>query len=49
VLIEELNAFVWPPEYQTALAELSQLVGKYKFKEAQPVIEKLLTKIEANV
>ncbi|MBI9082385.1 MAG: response regulator [Desulfobacterales bacterium] len=40
-IIEEINVKVWPTEYMKDLAELSALVDKYKFKEAQVVLSSL--------
>jgi CheY-like chemotaxis protein len=46
VVLEEIDALPWPPEYQTDLAELVRFIGTYKFKESLEVVEKLLTRLE---
>ncbi|MBF0121075.1 MAG: response regulator [Desulfobacterales bacterium] len=38
-ILDEMTAFTWPPEFDTKINELEILIGKYKFKEAQEIIE----------
>jgi two-component system sensor histidine kinase/response regulator len=45
-LLNEMNQYSWPAEYNEKLAELKKLSGKYKFKEAKIVLEALITEIE---
>ena len=45
-VMAEIKAFSWPAEYQTGLAELGKLVGKYKFKDCLVVLAKLLSYLE---
>jgi len=48
-VLEEINAFTWPSDYKSELVELMKLVGKYKFKDGQVVLEELLNRLENNV
>ncbi len=45
-LLNEMNQYSWPEEYDAKLNELNKLSGKYKFKEAKIVLEELITQIE---
>lgn len=45
-VLEKINASSWPAEYQVELMGLTKLAGKYKFKESQVVVEKLLKALE---
>jgi CheY-like chemotaxis protein len=47
-IIEEIGKFVWNAEYQTSLEKLARLIGKYKFKDGQVVLEELLTQLDNN-
>ncbi|MBF0414124.1 MAG: hypothetical protein HQK70_15645 [Desulfamplus sp.] len=40
-IMEEINAFNWSLEIKSKLQELDRLIGKYKFKEALAIVERL--------
>ncbi|MBI4799987.1 MAG: response regulator [Desulfarculus sp.] len=44
--LEGIAGLVWPPELSVELADLGKLVKKYKFKEALPLVESLLSKLK---
>ncbi|MBI5523781.1 MAG: response regulator [Desulfarculus sp.] len=44
--LERLAGLAWPPELSMELADLGKLVKKYKFKEALPLVESLLSKLK---
>ncbi|MBF0230775.1 MAG: response regulator [Desulfamplus sp.] len=44
-IMEEINAFNWSVEIKSKLQELDRLIGKYKFKEALEIVEKLSSNI----
>ena len=45
-ILEKMAKYTWPDAYQLNLKELETLVKKYKFKEAQNIMEKMLIKME---
>ncbi|MBF0411835.1 MAG: response regulator [Desulfamplus sp.] len=44
-IMEEINALSWSDEIKSKLQELDRLIGKYKFKEALEIVEKLSSNI----
>ncbi|MBF0573046.1 MAG: response regulator [Desulfamplus sp.] len=44
-IMEEINTFSWSDEIKSQLQELDRLIGKYKFKEAQEIIESLVNSL----
>ena len=47
-VIQEINGFSWPAEYTQVIAELGKLIGKYKFKDAQPILESMVEKLKSH-
>ena len=45
-IMEQINNFVWPPEYQQEIDQLTKLISKYKFAEANELVTKLITELE---
>jgi len=44
-LVKEIAGYSWPGEFSADLAALGRLIGSYRFRESQAVIEKLLEKL----
>lgn len=44
-VLKEIHAFAWPADYQLDLTELTRLVGKYKFKDGQVILESLIGRV----
>ncbi|MBF0411833.1 MAG: hypothetical protein HQK70_03870, partial [Desulfamplus sp.] len=44
-IMEEINALSWSDEIKAKLQELERLIGKYKFKEALEIVERLTCEI----
>lgn len=42
VILQELAACSWPERYKTDLAQLYAVIGRYKFKDGQDIVESLL-------
>jgi hypothetical protein len=42
----EIAGSSWPEEYTKALTDLDKLIGRYKFQEAQEILESLITKLK---
>ncbi len=47
--MEEISGFSWPDEYEQDVVELDRLIGKYKFKDAQPIYESIVKKLKSNL
>ncbi|MCK4784094.1 MAG: response regulator [Desulfobacteraceae bacterium] len=45
--MEEIVNLSWPDEYAPDLANLGRLIESYKFKEAQEILESIITKLKA--
>jgi CheY-like chemotaxis protein len=45
--MEEIVNLSWPNEYALELTNLSRLIERYKFKEAQEILESIITKLKA--
>jgi polar amino acid transport system substrate-binding protein len=45
--MEEIVDLSWPGEYAPDLANLGRLIESYKFKEAQEILESIITKLKA--
>jgi signal transduction histidine kinase len=48
-VMEEVNGYSWPDEYAQEIAELDRLIGKYKFKDAQPILESIVEKLKSSI
>ncbi|WP_321493786.1 response regulator [uncultured Desulfobacter sp.] len=46
-VLEKINEFAWPGQYRTGIDELNTMVGKYRFKEAEAVLESLISELSA--
>jgi two-component system sensor histidine kinase/response regulator len=44
-IVSEINSFTWPAEYSFEIAELSRLIGKYKFKDAAAISAALIERL----
>ena len=42
----EISSYSWPDECAQDIAELDRLLGKYKFKDAQPILESIVEKLK---
>ncbi len=47
-IMAEISRYEWPDEYAQEIVELGQLIGKYKFKDAQPVFESIVGKLKSD-
>ena len=45
-IMGQINSYSWPNEYDFDVAELTGLIGKYRFVEAQEKLTNLLSKLE---
>jgi CheY-like chemotaxis protein len=45
-VMEEINGYSWPDEYTQDIVKLDQLIGKYKFKDAHPILESIVEKLK---
>ncbi|MFC1857025.1 response regulator [Thermodesulfobacteriota bacterium] len=45
-VMEEINGYAWPDEYAPDITELDRLIGKYKFKDAKPLFDSLVGKLQ---
>ena len=45
-ILKKMDTYAWPDEYQLDLNKIELWVKKYKFKDAQNIIEKMLIKME---
>ena len=43
--MEKFDGLAWPPELKPEFDKMKKLIGRYKFKEAVPVLESLLEKL----
>jgi len=48
-VMEEINGVSWPGEYVREIAELDRLIGKYKFKDAYPILESIVEKLKSDL
>jgi hypothetical protein len=48
-VMEEINGFSWPDEHVQDIDKLGQLISKYKFKDAQPVLESIIENLKSNI
>jgi signal transduction histidine kinase len=42
-----ISSYTWPHEYTQEIAELDQLIGKYKFKDAYKIFESIVGKLNS--
>ena len=45
-IMEEVSGFSWPEEYMKNMKELEKLIGKYKFKDAKPLLDSLISRLK---
>ncbi len=45
-IMAEISGYAWPDEYAKEIVALDRLIGKYKFKEALPLVEALQSKLK---
>ncbi|MGV8120228.1 MAG: response regulator [Candidatus Xenobiia bacterium LiM19] len=45
-MMSELAGYAWPSEYSGDIADLGRLLGGYKFREAQRILESLLERLK---
>ncbi|MCG8614894.1 MAG: response regulator [Desulfobacterales bacterium] len=45
-VLAEMNTYQWPDRYRPKIAEIKKLTGKYKFKDARPLVEALVSELE---
>ncbi len=45
--VEDIHKLVWPEEYDQDVRQLEKMVGKYKFKDAEVVVQSLLEKLRS--
>ncbi|MFC1798530.1 response regulator [Thermodesulfobacteriota bacterium] len=45
-IMSEINQFEWDPKFSVKISELGKLIGKYKFKQANPIVTELITSIK---
>lgn len=45
-ILGQINEFSWPPEYVGLLRDLNKWVSKYRFKDAEKTVTKLLQKLK---
>jgi hypothetical protein len=45
----EINSYSWPLEYPQDIDELGKLIGKYKFKDAHPILESIVDKLKSSI
>jgi hypothetical protein len=48
-IMEEVGGYSWPDAYAQEIAELDQLIVKYKFKDAQPILESMVKKLKSDI
>ena len=48
-LVKDISGKTWPEEFETEVSMLDKLIGKYKFKEALPVLASLMKKVENKI
>jgi PAS domain S-box-containing protein len=48
-VMEEINGYSWPGEYTQDIAELGKFIGKYKFKDAHPILESIVEKLKSQI
>jgi CheY-like chemotaxis protein len=46
-IMEEISGYNWPGEFASDLSGLGKLIGKYKFKDAQPLLESMIQKLKS--
>ena len=44
--VREIAGFAWPGEYAADIADLNTLILKYKFKEAQKIVDQLVAQLQ---
>ncbi|MCK5165412.1 MAG: response regulator, partial [Desulfobacula sp.] len=45
-ILAKITAYVWPDQYGQEIEELNQLIGSYKFKDAEKIMTVLISKIK---
>ncbi len=43
-IMAQINNYTWGIEYNSDIENLNRLIGKYRFKNAQPILERLMSK-----
>ena len=46
-IVKEMSSYNWPSEYAESIQQLSSYVGKYKFKQAQNLLDKMIEHLES--
>jgi two-component system sensor histidine kinase/response regulator len=45
-VMEEINGFQWPEAHMKDVKELEKLIGKYKFKDAKPLLNSMIDRLK---
>jgi hypothetical protein len=48
-VMQEINSYSWPDEYVHDIDRLDRLIGKYKFKDALPILEAIVEKLKSSI
>jgi polar amino acid transport system substrate-binding protein len=48
-VMEEINGYSWADEYAQDITKLGRLINKYKFKDAQPILESIIEKLKSSI
>jgi len=44
--MEEIAGYNWPGDFSADLPQLEKLIGKYKLKDAKPLLESMIQRLK---
>ena len=45
--LEQISKLSWPDDLDKEVKELTKLIGRYKFKEAETIVESIISKLKS--